>query len=215
MTPQPYDPKPALDLIERIRGDLDRLQGLVQPQKPDFDPMDPRNKLRDGKLTRRGVEICYRLFDRGSNRYAVAEAMGISFGAATHRLQAWTDAGGQERAKMPLLDDFSVVDQNFEDEVIIQFFDGPTRRLAYIRRSTLDDFFDPLLQYGPPNRRLSPQVWREVVEENVAAFERIITAKYERTKSRDGRLEIDVSDIRASGENFVRNSLKAAGIAAR
>ena len=48
--------------------------------------MDPRNKTSDGKLTSRGVAVCYGLFKEGKTRYAVAKAMNISFGAATHRL---------------------------------------------------------------------------------------------------------------------------------
>jgi DNA-binding NarL/FixJ family response regulator len=51
------------------------------------------------KLTPRGVEVCYRLFDRGLSRYAVARAMDISFGAATHRQAAWRKAGGVNRTK--------------------------------------------------------------------------------------------------------------------
>lgn len=91
-----------LDLIESIQGQLERLRGMVQPKSFDFDPKDPCNKLPDGKLTPRGVEVCYRLFDVGRTRYAVAEAMGISYGAATHRQEAWKKAGGADRTKMQL-----------------------------------------------------------------------------------------------------------------
>jgi DNA-binding NarL/FixJ family response regulator len=92
----------ALDLIATIQSNLDRLRGLLQPQTVDFDPKDPHNKNADGKLTPRGVEICYRLFDMGKTRYAVAEAMKISFGAATHRLDAWQKSGGSGRVKQPM-----------------------------------------------------------------------------------------------------------------
>ena len=57
----------------------------------DFDPKDPANKYEVGgliKLAPRGIEICYRLFDAGKRQYAVATLMGISFGAATHQLDA-------------------------------------------------------------------------------------------------------------------------------
>ena len=97
-----FDPRPALGLIDSIAADLDRLRGLIQPQQPEFDPQDPRNKTADGKFTERGVEICYRLFDEGKTRYAVSKAMNISFGAASHRHTAWRRAGGAERDKMPL-----------------------------------------------------------------------------------------------------------------
>jgi hypothetical protein len=67
--------------------------------------MDPANKYQVGgleKLTKRGVEICYRLFDAGKTRYAVASLMKISFGAATHRYKAWEKEGGLNRVKQPL-----------------------------------------------------------------------------------------------------------------
>jgi hypothetical protein len=50
----------------------------------------------------RGIEICCRLFDAGKSRYAVAALMDISFGAATHRLDAWKKLGGVNRNKQPL-----------------------------------------------------------------------------------------------------------------
>jgi hypothetical protein len=54
------------------------------------------------KLTPRGIEICYRLFDAGKIRYAGASLMDISFGAATHRFDAWKKLGGADRIKLPL-----------------------------------------------------------------------------------------------------------------
>lgn len=98
----PTNEKAILHLIDSIQDQLERLRGLVQPQAMEFDPKDPRNKLPDGKLTPRGVEICYRLFDLGKTRYAVKEALNISYGAATHRLDAWHKAGGTTREKMPI-----------------------------------------------------------------------------------------------------------------
>jgi DNA-binding NarL/FixJ family response regulator len=92
----------ALNLINSIQADLERLRGLIQPSEMEFDPKDSRNKTPDGKFTPRGVEVCYRLFDAGKTRYAVAEAMNISFGAATHRLDAWKKAGGRDRKKTRL-----------------------------------------------------------------------------------------------------------------
>ena len=92
----------ALALIDNIQAELDRLRGLLLPRSPAFDPGDPRNKYDDGKLTPRGVEICYRLFDEGATRYAVSRAMNISFGAASHRQTAWKKAGGAARTRMRL-----------------------------------------------------------------------------------------------------------------
>jgi DNA-binding NarL/FixJ family response regulator len=99
---QSYEDRLALNLINSIQADLERLRGLIQPREAQSDPKDPRNKTPDGKFTPRGVEVCYRLFDAGKTRYAVAEAMSISFGAATHRLDAWKKAGGRGRKKTRL-----------------------------------------------------------------------------------------------------------------
>ncbi len=101
-TPHALPNAAIIDLIDSIQGQLERLRGLVQPQAAEFDPKDPLNKLSDGKLTARGVEVCYRLFDAGKTSYAVKEEMGISYGAATHRLGAWKKAGGLNRGKMPI-----------------------------------------------------------------------------------------------------------------
>ena len=91
--------------LEKMAAGLTTLRQLLAPSaapSEEFDPKDPANKQEVGgveKLTRRGVEICYRLFDQGTSRYGVAQAMGISFGAATHRYAAWEKAGGVHRTK--------------------------------------------------------------------------------------------------------------------
>ena len=95
-------------LEQAIEGFVGLRENLVEAPKADtitFDPKDPRNKYAIGgleKLTPRGVEVCYRLFDRGLSRYAVAQAMKISFGAATHRQAAWRKIGGVNRKKETL-----------------------------------------------------------------------------------------------------------------
>jgi hypothetical protein len=94
---QPLDPKPVLDLIASIQTDLERLKAMLQPPVRKFDPDNPHNKGSDGKLTGEGVECCYRMFDEGKSRYSVAQAMHISFAAATHRFKAWRKAGGENR----------------------------------------------------------------------------------------------------------------------
>jgi hypothetical protein len=96
------DPKPVLDLIASIQADLDRLKAMLQPPARKFDPANPHNKTSDGKLTEEGVECCYRMFDEGKSRYSVAQAMHISFAAATHRFKAWRKAGGETRKKVLL-----------------------------------------------------------------------------------------------------------------
>ncbi len=93
-------PIPALDLLEKIRTDLDRLHALLRPDVGLLtDPKNPRNKTPDGKLTPRGVEVCYRYFDANQTRYAVSGALGISFQAANHRWNAWKKVGGLQRKK--------------------------------------------------------------------------------------------------------------------
>jgi hypothetical protein len=95
--------------LERLLASFDHLRVLLVPetkaQTIDFNPADPANKYQIGgleKLTDRGVEICYRLFDMGKTRYAVATLMNISFGAATHRQKAWEKEGGLNRNRKPL-----------------------------------------------------------------------------------------------------------------
>lgn len=90
--------------LEKILSGLAALREALEQPAPaaEGDPKDPANKYTVGgleKLTPRGVEICYRLFDKGLSRYAVAQAMDISFGAATHRLDAWQKAGGLKRVR--------------------------------------------------------------------------------------------------------------------
>ncbi|MBY3575411.1 hypothetical protein HFN65_31225 [Rhizobium laguerreae] len=95
--------------MERALAGITTLRALLSPeeqkQETEFNPKDPRNKYEIGglmKLTERGIEICYRLFDAGKTRYAVKELMDISFGASDHRFKAWEKAGGINREKMPL-----------------------------------------------------------------------------------------------------------------
>jgi hypothetical protein len=97
------------DALERVMAGIASLKNILLPEAEtamvDFDPKDPTNKFEVGgqmKLTPRGIEICYRLFDAGKSRYSVATLMGVSFGAATHRLDAWQKLGGVNRVKQPL-----------------------------------------------------------------------------------------------------------------
>lgn len=114
MTTTHYDPKAVADAIDNITAGLERvmtgfanLKSLLAPEPdvtdgPELNPRDPANKLDNGKLSPRGIEVCYRLFDAGKSRYAVGAEMAISFGAATHRFEAWKNAGGLDREKQPL-----------------------------------------------------------------------------------------------------------------
>jgi DNA-binding NarL/FixJ family response regulator len=93
--------------IDSVIAGLNSLEAQLRRPEPanilaGIDPKDPRNKQSNGKLTERGIEICYRLFDSGKSRYAVATAMDISFSAAEHRIARWHQLGGVQRSPQPL-----------------------------------------------------------------------------------------------------------------
>jgi hypothetical protein len=52
-----------------------------------------------GHLTKRGVEICYRLFDLGKSPMAVAYLMGMTLRSAERRHRSWIKAGGSQRVR--------------------------------------------------------------------------------------------------------------------
>jgi hypothetical protein len=99
--PTKKDTADALKLLKIVRENLDRVEKLLvgEPAAPaELDPHNPLNK-QGRNLTERGVEVCYRLFDEGKSRYAVSQALDISFGAATHRHRAWQKLGGKDRVR--------------------------------------------------------------------------------------------------------------------
>ena len=65
----------------------------------DCNPRYPLNKYNDGRLTKRGIEICYRFFDMGNSRLAVAHLTGLSLAAARKRQKTWKALGGCDRVK--------------------------------------------------------------------------------------------------------------------
>ncbi len=86
--------------LERVMAGFITLKSLLLPEAQadtaELDPKDPANKYEVGgqmKLTLKGEDVCYRLFAAGKRRYTVAKLMGISFGAATHRFNAWRELG--------------------------------------------------------------------------------------------------------------------------
>jgi hypothetical protein len=52
-----------------------------------------------GHLTKRGVEICYRLFDLGKCPMTVAYLMGMTLRSAEWRQRSWIKAGGLQRVR--------------------------------------------------------------------------------------------------------------------
>jgi hypothetical protein len=92
-------------LLHATRENMDRIDAILNPDiSPPEDDLDVANPLnKSGQtFTVRGTEVCYRLFDAGKTRYAVAKAMNISYGAATYRHHAWHMAGGKTRTRQPL-----------------------------------------------------------------------------------------------------------------
>ena len=86
--------------IARLRYDLS-LKGS-QFEKEELHPAHPGNIGRNGALTRRGVEICFRLFDLGKSATVVAYLMYISVKAARRRYNQWLKLGGIERQRIEL-----------------------------------------------------------------------------------------------------------------
>ncbi|NTG56136.1 hypothetical protein G6K94_21640 [Agrobacterium rhizogenes] len=66
-------------------------------ENEDTDPRHPANQYDDGRLTRRGQEVCYRLFDQGLSATAVAHLMGLNLTSARIRQRRWLDIGGKHR----------------------------------------------------------------------------------------------------------------------
>lgn len=60
-------------------------------------PRHPLHQYDNKKLTHRGVEFCYQLFDIGRSPMAVAHLMGMSLHAARKRRKTWEVAGGASR----------------------------------------------------------------------------------------------------------------------
>lgn len=79
--------------IRRIKAELSQHQELSAT----LETFHPRNVARNGTLTRRGIEVCYSLFDRNVSTLAVAHLMHISYRAALDRRRSWERAGGLKR----------------------------------------------------------------------------------------------------------------------
>lgn len=62
-----------------------------------FSPAGPYSRYDDGRLTKIGVEICYRLFDAGKSDLAVAHLIRTSLAAVRKRRNQWKAEGGKKR----------------------------------------------------------------------------------------------------------------------
>lgn len=65
----------------------------------DLHPRVPANFTPAGKLTPRGIEICYRLFDVGKSPLGVAYIMGMTYKSMLNRFKSWHKAGGRNRQR--------------------------------------------------------------------------------------------------------------------
>jgi hypothetical protein len=104
--------------IKRLEGKLSRLAKIRRKQtddvnnelsaitgtefEGDLQPLDPLNHYDDGRLTKRGVEICYRLFDVGKSAMTVAHLTGLSLIAVRKRQRRWTELGGVNRVTVDI-----------------------------------------------------------------------------------------------------------------
>lgn len=94
-------------LIRKRRDDIARLNHELSLEGSELvdtlHPRWPENRYGERRrLTPRGVETCYRLFDLGKSSLAVAHLMAISLTAARRRRRLWFHAGGEGREKRPI-----------------------------------------------------------------------------------------------------------------
>ena len=82
--------KECADLVKNLQGE-------------DY-PAHPLHHYDNDRLTRRGEEVCYRLFDKGASVPAVALLMRLSIASARHRKKLWEGAGGSKRVQVDLQD---------------------------------------------------------------------------------------------------------------
>lgn len=87
--------KARLVQIDNLNKELSAVKGTEF--EGDLYPSHPLNKYDDGRLTRRGIEICYRLFDAGNSPMTVAHLMGVSLISVRKRQKKWLDLGGTDR----------------------------------------------------------------------------------------------------------------------
>jgi hypothetical protein len=94
-------------LINERRHDIDQLNGELSLEGTEltgeYHPGAPENRYGTRqRITPRGVETIYLLFDMGKSPLAVAHLMELSLTAARRRKRQWMAAGGASRARRPL-----------------------------------------------------------------------------------------------------------------
>lgn len=87
--------------MKQRKAEMKKLNSELSLEGMGFDgvlhPYHPDNKYDSGRLTSRGVEVCYRLFDAGKSPLAVSYFMRLSLGAVKKRYKMWEDIGGKNR----------------------------------------------------------------------------------------------------------------------
>jgi ketosteroid isomerase-like protein len=73
-----------------------------QSAEGEYYPYHPWNQFGDNRLTKRGIEICHRLFDLGKSEMAVALLTRLSLLAAKKRKKMWVQLGGKARKKVDI-----------------------------------------------------------------------------------------------------------------
>jgi hypothetical protein len=94
---------------------------------------------------------------------------------------------------------------------LVHAFDGCQLVLAFVDRAALRDHFRI-----PGDVRLTIRDWNLVVERNLAAFKRVISAKYDRGQrsiyyghgQEFPRVDVTLEDLERSGEEFSADVLK-------
>jgi len=76
----------------------------------------PANVARNGNLNKRGVEVCFRLFDIGKRPIVVAYLMYISVKAARKRHKQWVKAGGITRKRIEIESPFRRLERETDDK---------------------------------------------------------------------------------------------------
>ncbi len=87
--------------IEKLQAEIARACELLG----DVDAFRPLDVARNGTLTERGVEVCYRLFDNDVSTLATACLMRLSHRATCQRYKTWKKAGGKSRRRFAIPED--------------------------------------------------------------------------------------------------------------
>ncbi|WP_099186286.1 hypothetical protein [Sphingobium fuliginis] len=95
-------------LVRKRRDDIAALNGELSLDGTGLtgydDPRWPDNRYDRGRLTPKGVETCYQLFDAGKSAMAVAHIMELTLASARRRERMWQAVGGPNRSKRVLAD---------------------------------------------------------------------------------------------------------------